>query len=374
MGQRGARVALITGGAGFIGSNLAERLLGDPDTHVRLLDDLSRDGVRSNLDWLQSLVGRSRLEFVPGDVRDAALVNSATRDATEIYHLAAQVAVTTSIDEPRADFSVNALGTFNVLEGARRSGRRPFVLFTSTNKVYGSLPGVPVSVHAGRYQADLPGFRGVDERESLDFHSPYGCSKGAADQYVHDYARIYDLPTVVFRMSCIAGPRQFGTEDQGWVAHFLYSMLEGRPITIYGDGYQVRDVLHVADLVDAMEAAFRNRNRTAGEVYNLGGGMERAISISELLEAIRSELGKAPLLRYKAVRPGDQPLYISDTGKLSAHTGWFAQRSLRETLTAIHRFWRENRTMLAEHRAGSADAPGTVAGSAAIPELVEEVA
>lgn len=367
MGKRRARVALITGGAGFIGSNLAERLLGDPDTQIRLFDDLSRDGVSSNLAWLQSLPGRSRLEFVPGDVRDASVVNDAAKDATAIYHLAAQVAVTTSIEEPRSDFGVNALGTFNVLEAARRSGKRPFVLFTSTNKVYGSLHGVPVSLHIKRYQADVPGFRGVDESEPLDFHSPYGCSKGAADQYVHDYARIYELPTVVFRMSCIAGPRQFGTEDQGWVAHFLYSILEGRPITIYGDGYQVRDVLHVADLVDAMEAVFCNRSRTAGEVYNLGGGPERATSISELLEAISSELGKVPLLRYMAVRPGDQPLYISDTTKLSAHTGWFAQRSLSETLSAIHRFWRENRTLLAERRAGEASV-------AALSELVEEVA
>jgi CDP-paratose 2-epimerase len=190
----------------------------------------------------------------------------------------------------------------------------------------------------------------VDERERLDFHSPYGCSKGAADQYVHDYARIYGMDTVVFRMSCIAGPRQFGTEDQGWVAHFLYSVLEGRPITIYGDGYQVRDVLHVADLVDAMEAVRANRARCSGQVYNLGGGLQRAVSVAEMLDAIADETGTRAELRYEGVRPGDQPLYVSDTRKLTEHTGWRARRSTAETLRAIHRFWLGNRRLVEEQR------------------------
>jgi len=345
-----SRTILITGGAGFVGSNLAERLLGEAGTRVRVFDDLSRRGVEQNLRWLRGLGYGERLEFVRGDVRDRVAVCRAAEDANEIYHLAAQVAVTTSIDDPRTDFEVNAVGTFHVLEAARRNGHRPLVLFTSTNKVYGSLEGVPVRVSGRRYCADDVTFRGVDEQEHLDFHSPYGCSKGAADQYVHDYARIYGMDTVVFRMSCIAGPRQFGTEDQGWVAHFLYSVLEGRPVTIYGDGYQVRDVLHVADLVDAMEAVRANRTRCAGEIYNLGGGMERALSIAEMLDVIADETGTRATVRYEGVRPGDQPLYVSDTRKLTEHTGWRARRSTDETLRAIHRFWLGNRRLVQEQR------------------------
>lgn len=354
---------MITGGAGFIGSNLAKRLLSEPDTYVRILDDLSRGGVAANLDWLQSLDRNNRLEFVHEDVRNAAAVARAAADRTEIYHLAAQVAVTTSVDAPREDLEINVLGTFNVLEAARRSGRRPLVLFTSTNKVYGSLERIPVHVNGSRYRAVSSEFAGVTEEEPLDFHSPYGCSKGAADQYVRDYARIYGIPTVVFRMSCIAGPRQFGTEDQGWVAHFLYSVLEQRPITIYGDGYQVRDVLHVYDLVDAMQAAYAQRERVAGEIYNLGGGLERAVSISEMLSAVSRLTGLQPVLRSSEVRPGDQPLYISNTKKFSEHTGWAARHSWQQTLQSIHDFWRGNRDLLCQHRESTLPA-----------EMVEEVA
>ena len=217
MSVEGTKTVLITGGAGFIGSNLAERLLDEPGTRVRILDNFSRRGVMRNLDWLRSKADRTRLEIVEADVRDAAAVRRATRDAAEIYHLAAQVAVTTSVDDPRTDFEINAMGTFHVLEAARASGRKPFVLFTSTNKVYGSLEGVPVKVKGTRYVAQNAKFNGVDENELLDFHSPYGCSKGAADQYVRDYARIYGLDTVVFRMSCIAGPRQLAMKTKaGW--------------------------------------------------------------------------------------------------------------------------------------------------------------
>ncbi len=345
------RNILITGGAGFIGSNLAERLLSEPAANVRVFDNLSRSGVNHNLDWLTSLPGQARLEFVHGDVRDASSIADAARDATEIYHLAAQVAVTTSVADPRSDFDVNALGTLNVLEAARRSGRRPFLLFTSTNKVYGSLESVPVSVSGTRYRADDAGFRGVTEQQSLDFHSPYGCSKGAADQYVRDYARIYNLPTVVFRMSCIAGPRQFGNEDQGWVAHFLYSVLEGKPITVYGDGFQVRDVLLVSDLIDGMEAAAQNISATSGQVFNVGGGLERAVSVVEMLRLIEQETHVKPNLRYSKVRPGDQPLYISDTSRLTRATGWSARNSLSQTLDSILKFWEANRELVSAQRA-----------------------
>lgn len=351
------RTALITGGAGFIGSNLAQRLLSEPDVNVRLFDNLSRHGVQRNLDWLQSHEGaRRHLEIIHGDVRNASDVKTAVRGVTEIYHLAAQVAVTTSLDDPAADFAVNAMGTLNVLEAARLSGRKPFVLYTSTNKVYGSLEDVPVEVAGTQYRACDAKFQGVSEAERLDFHSPYGCSKGAADQYVRDYARIYGLPSVVFRMSCIAGPRQFGNEDQGWVAHFLYSVLAGRRITIYGDGYQVRDVLHVHDLLDAMQAVRSNLAHTQGEIYNLGGGMERVISVVDLLRNIERRTGKPLRLDYSNVRPGDQPLYISDTAKLRRDTGWFGQRSINQILTDIHDFWNENREVI-EARASYALAP-----------------
>lgn len=342
-GSGGEQTVLITGGAGFIGCNLAERLLAEPHGRVRILDNLARRGVEHNLSWLRSLPGaRTRLEIVQGDVRDAKTVSAATRDVHEIHHLAAQVAVTTSIDEPEADFEVNALGTLRVLEAARRSPRRPFVLFTSTNKVYGSLEGVAVEKQRTRYAATRPHFAGVPEDEPLDFHSPYGCSKGTADQYVRDYARIYDLPTVVFRMSCIAGPRQFGNEDQGWVAHFLYCALAGRPITVYGDGLQVRDILHVHDLVEAIMAARNHRRTTRGQIYNLGGGMDRATSVRELLGTIEQLTGRPVAQQRSAVRPGDQPLYIADTAKLERDTGWRPTRSLDDTLADIRAFWNEH--------------------------------
>lgn len=343
MKLRETRTALITGGAGFIGSNLAERLLSMRGTRVRIFDNLSRAGVAKNLEWLQKKAD-GKLEVIEGDVRDPKAVAKAVSGVSEIYHFAAQVAVTSSVLDPATDFQVNAVGTFNVLEAARQSGRKPFLLFTSTNKVYGALESVAVIESRTRYRAKNPLFHGVDEMERLDFHSPYGCSKGTADQYVRDYARIYGLPTVVFRMSCIAGPRQFGNEDQGWVAHFLYSVLEGKPITIYGDGLQVRDVLHVHDLVDAMQRVRALIEVTRGNVYNVGGGPSRAISILEMLRAIEKETGVAVQLDHGGVRPGDQPLYVSDTSKLERHAGWRASRSIVQILSDIHAFWRSQRS------------------------------
>lgn len=335
---------LITGGAGFIGSNLAEFLLSSTESRVRVFDNFSRSNVLHNVEWLKALPQCSgRLEIVEGDVRDADAVRHAARDASEIYHLAAQVAVTTSIQDPVNDFEINAHGTFNVLEAARQSGLNPFFLFTSTNKVYGSLPGVPVTSNGSRFRADIADFRGVNEDEPLDFHSPYGCSKGAADQYVRDYGRIYHLPTVVFRMSCIAGPRQFGTEDQGWVAHFVYSALSGSPITVYGNGYQVRDILHVHDLIRAMHAVRNHPHRECGEVYNLGGGIDQSISVIELLRKIEQITNDPLHIDFSEVRPGDQPLYIADTSKLELHTGWQPRCSLDDTLEDIRRFWIANR-------------------------------
>ena len=360
------RHVLVTGGAGFIGSNLVARLLADEDTRVTVFDNLARSGAEHNLKWLQELpAAADRLEVVIGDVRDRSLVLDTAHSADEIYHLAAQVAVTTSIGDPREDFEVNAIGTFNVLEAARRSGRRPLILFTSTNKVYGGLESVPVTADKTRYRANLPGFIGATEETPLDFHSPYGCSKGSADQYVRHYGRIYDLPTVVFRMSCIAGPRQFGNEDQGWVAHFLYSLLAKRSVNIFGDGLQVRDILHVTDLVEAMIAARDNISRTASEVYNVGGGMERAYSIQEMLRRMERLVGSIFCCTHSTVRPGDQPLYISNTSKLSQHTGWRPQRQIDQILEDIRVFWDGNRKLILAQQAsqvagGSVQAPETM--------------
>ena len=335
-----ARTVLITGGAGFIGSNLAERLLQTPGTHVRIFDNQSRAGVARNIAWLKSKAHRN-LEVLEGDVRNQEAVRAAVEGATEIYHFAAQVAVTTSVDDPGLDFQVNAVGTFNVLEAARKSSLRPFMLYTSTNKVYGALESVPVIADGTRNQAKDPLFSGGNESQRLDFHSPYGCSKGTADQYVRDYARIFNIPAVVFRMSCIAGPRQFGNEDQGWVAHFLYSVLTGKRITIYGNGLQVRDVLHVHDLIDAMVKVREQSAGTRGQIFNVGGGLQRSFSVMEMLHAIEQVTGRAVRLEYREVRPGDQPLYISDTSKLELFTGWKPRRELTTILSDIREFWRE---------------------------------
>lgn len=339
--EKSLRSFLLTGGAGFIGSNLASSLLRDPSVKVHVFDNLSRPGVRHNLAWLQQLAGDSgRLEITVGDVRDAAQVERAARNAAEIYHFAAQVAVTTSVSDPRLDFDVNLAGTFNVLEAARKSEQNPFVLFTSTNKVYGDFGADLLYLDGNRYRSRNG--RGTSEEQPVDFHSPYGCSKGAADQYVRDYARIYGLRTVVFRMSCIAGPRQFGNEDQGWVAHFLYCALRGAPVTIYGDGKQVRDVLSVQDLVRAFDAARRLPPSPDGRIYNIGGGRENALSLLELIALVEQITGRTFDLRYDQPRPGDQLYYVTDSGKFQRETGWKAELSPEQTLRAIHEFWKDN--------------------------------
>jgi CDP-paratose 2-epimerase len=315
-------VTLITGGAGFIGSNLAHRLLA-AGRRVRILDSLARPGVELNLKWLQDNHG-SRVEAIVADVRDAKAVNRAVAGVDQVFHFAAQVAVTTSLDDPRDDFSVNAQGTLNVLEAARARPAPPGVILTSTNKVYGGLSDVELEVQGQRYvpvDARLRE-RGVSEARPLDFHSPYGCSKGTADQYVLDYARSFGLKTTVFRMSCIYGPRQFGTEDQGWVAHFLLRAQRGEPITIYGDGKQVRDILFIDDLVDAFLLAERHRDRIAGRAFNIGGGPANTISLLDLLDHIASLHGKRPQIAFDRWRTGDQRYYVSDTRSFEQATGW----------------------------------------------------
>lgn len=340
------RSVLIFGGAGFIGSNLAHYLLTRTAAKVHVFDSLARNGAQHNLAWLKNVPGvGNRLRVTIGDVRDRALVEAAVAGATEIYHFAAQVAVTTSVVDPRLDFEVNLGGTFNILDAARRAGNKPFILFTSTNKVYGDLGlGTPIR-QPGRYV--YPGHNGVSESQPLDFHSPYGCSKGAADQYVHDFGRIYGIPTVVLRMSCIAGPRQFGTEDQGWVAHFLYSALQGRPLVIYGDGRQVRDVLSVHDLVRAMGLLAASQKTIAGHIYNIGGGLQNTTSLLELIAAIERLTGQKLEITSAESRPGDQLVYITDFSRLQSATGWSPEVNIQQTLRQLQAFWEENHQVLA---------------------------
>src|SRR5829696_5466797 len=249
-----ARNYFITGGAGFIGSNYVHRLV-QRGERVTIYDNLSRAGAPRNLAWLEETFGRDAFTLIRGDLRDDKLLEQSARDADVIVHLAGQVAVTTSVTNPREDFEANALGTFNALEAARLSEKDPIFIYSSTNKVYGGMDEVELIEEATRWRyKEL--IAGASEAQPLDFHSPYGCSKGTGDQYVRDYARIYGLRSVVFRMSCIYGQRQFGNEDQGWVAHFLIAAVLGRPLSIYGDGKQVRDLLYVDDLVRAFELAY----------------------------------------------------------------------------------------------------------------------
>jgi CDP-paratose 2-epimerase len=318
---RGEQV-LITGGAGFVATNVADRLL-QRGCRVRLLDDLSRPGVERNVAWLEARYG-DRVEFVRGDVRDPGTVSRTVAGTRRVFHLAAQVAVTTSLVDPVHDFEVNARGTLNVLEAVRALDDRPTLVFTSTNKVYGHLDDLALRACGRRYEPLDPevAIRGISERRALDFHSPYGCSKGAAEQYVLDYARTFGVPATVLRMSCVYGPHQFGTEDQGWVAHFLIQALNERPLTLYGDGLQVRDVLYADDLVDAMVAAHEHIDRTRGEAFNIGGGSGSTVSLLETLDLIGALIGKVPEYGLEPWRPADQRYYVSDITKFTLATGW----------------------------------------------------
>jgi CDP-paratose 2-epimerase len=307
---------LVTGGAGFIGCNLADRLAADGH-EVIVFDALMRAGVQRNLDWLKARHG-SRIIPVTADTRDARAVDEAVREAQAVFHMAAQVAVTTSLVDPIDDFETNVRGALNVLEAVRRRRRRIPVIFASTNKVYGDLADIPLELVDDAYRPEDPRLRatGVSERRPLDFHTPYGCSKGAADQYVLDYARSFGLPTCVLRMSCIYGPRQMGTEDQGWVAHFLIRALEGQPISIYGDGRQVRDILNVGDTVEAYRSAWRRIDQVSGRAFNLGGGPANAVSLVRLIGYIETIIGRKVALSFSDWRAGDQRYYVSDASAI----------------------------------------------------------
>jgi CDP-paratose 2-epimerase len=335
--------ALITGGAGFIGSNLVHRLVSEGH-QVVVYDDLSRRGTEENVAWLRAEHG-DRWTLLQADIRDFEPLRLAATDRDIIYHMASQVAVTTSVQEPRHDFEVNALGTFNVLEAARLSRHKPIVIYASTNKVYGGMEDVAVVKGETRYRyRDYP--YGIPETYPLDFHSPYGCSKGTGDQYVRDYARIYGLPTVVFRQSCIYGPRQFGIEDQGWVAWFLIAAVTGQPITIYGDGKQVRDVLWVDDLIDLFQAAVARIDVAAGQVYNVGGGPQNTLAVwHELGPMLEELLARKVSVARDDWRPGDQRIFVADIRRADRELGWRPKVSKEEGVRRLYEWVVENREL-----------------------------
>jgi CDP-paratose 2-epimerase len=335
---------LITGGAGFIGTNLAHRLL-SAGQRVLLFDNLSRPGVEQNLRWLQQRHG-DLVQIQVADVRDRFALRQALKNTSQVFHFAAQVAVTTSLTNPLHDFEINALGTLNLLEELRSLSSPPPLIFTSTNKVYGRLPDIELQPNCNRYQP-VEVLRGISEDRLLDFHSPYGCSKGAADQYVLDYARTFGIPAVVFRMSCIYGPHQFGTEDQGWVAHFLIRAIEGQPVTLYGDGMQVRDILFVEDLVDAFLLAQENIYTLSGQAFNIGGGKENTTSLLEFIELISEIHGEKPSVYFDKWRPGDQRYYVSDSSKFQAATGWTPSVSIRQGVRKLYQWLVESRGRVA---------------------------
>jgi CDP-paratose 2-epimerase len=339
-----SRPTLITGGAGFIGTNLAHRML-CAGTPVLVLDSLVRTGVERNLAWLKRTHG-SLLEIEVGDVRDRGAVDRAVGRAGRVVHLAAQVAVTTSLQDPLDDFDVNARGTLTVLDSLRQLADPPPLLFTSTNKVYGSLGDIELETDGTRYQPTDPRVRsrGIDEDRALDFRSPYGCSKGAADQYVLDFARSYGLHAAVFRLSCVYGPHQRGTEDQGWVAHFMIRALQHEPITLYGNGQQVRDILFVDDLVDAVLLAFDNMDTITGRAFNIGGGPTRSASLVEVVELITQLNAESPAVLQAPWRQDDQRYYVSDIGRFAGLTGWRPRHEAAAGLRALHSWLRE------EHR------------------------
>ena len=326
---------LVTGGAGFIGCNLADRLAREGH-EVLVYDSLARPGVARNLDWLREQHG-SKVTAIKADVRDAGELTRAVRGVSAVFHMAAQVAVTTSLDDPRADFETNVLGAVNLLEAARANPEPTPVIFASTNKVYGDLTDLDLSPTPEGYLPvdDGPRAHGVGEDQPLDFHTPYGCSKGAADQYVLDYARSFALPTAVMRMSCIYGHRQRGTEDQGWVAHFLIRALSGEPITLYGDGQQVRDILDVRDAVDAYLRAWRNIDRVAGRAFNLGGGPQNAVSLRTVLGEIERLVGEPLAISTSEWRQGDQRYFVADTRTLESTLGWQRTVSWRDGIARL---------------------------------------
>ena len=342
---------LVTGGAGFIGSNLADRLAGQGHD-VLVYDALARPGVEANLAWLRRRHG-ARIRPVVADLRDRAKLDAAAAGASAVFHMAAQVAVTTSLSDPELDFDVNLRGTVFLLEALRKQSAPPPLIFASTNKVYGNLADVALQRDGDAYLPEDPGLRahGIGEERPLSFYTPYGCSKGAADQYVLDYARGFGVPACVLRMSCIYGPRQLGTEDQGWLAHFLYSVQAGRPISIYGDGRQVRDVLYVDDAVDAYMAAWDRIGQVSGQAFNLGGGPGNAVTLLEVLAEIGEISGRQADLRFSDWRPGDQRYFVADTRRAAAAFSLGPAVAWQDGLRRLARWIAAERGLVADHAA-----------------------
>jgi CDP-paratose 2-epimerase len=334
----------ITGGAGFIGSNYVARLLSRGEK-VTIYDNLSRAGAPRNVNWLEEKFGKNGFRLVVGDIRSADRLTESAREADVFVHLAGQVAVTTSVINPRDDFESNALGTFNALEAARASGRNPIFIYSSTNKVYGGMDEVALAEDPTRWRyKDLT--NGCPETQPLDFHSPYGCSKGTGDQYVRDYARIYGLRSVVFRQSCIYGTRQFGVEDQGWVAWFIIAAVMGKPITIYGDGKQVRDILFVDDLLNGYDAAIEKIDVAAGQVYNMGGGPQNVMSVwTEFQPMLEKLLGKKLEVARGDWRPGDQRVFYADVSKAARELGWSPKIGVEEGVEKLFEWVKENKNL-----------------------------
>lgn len=333
--------ALVTGGAGFIGSNLADRLARE-GCEVVVLDSLARAGVDRNLAWLKARHG-ARVRALVADVRDSAAVAEAVEGADVVFHLAAQVAVTDSLQRPVEDFEVNVAATLRLLEAVRATGAP--VVFASTNKVYGDLADIALELDGEAYLPVEPAVRvaGVDETRPLDFHTPYGCSKGGADSYVRDYARSFGLKTCALRMSCVYGPRQMGTEDQGWVAHFLIRALDGEPIVIYGDGRQVRDILHVDDAVEAYVQAWRRIDEVSGRAFNLGGGPANAVSLRQLLAQVERLARRPVRLSFEDWRPGDQRYFVADARAIRTALGLPEPRPWLDGVADLAAWLREER-------------------------------
>ncbi|MDX5347076.1 MAG: SDR family NAD(P)-dependent oxidoreductase, partial [Hymenobacteraceae bacterium] len=359
------RYALITGGAGFVGTNVAKKLLKD-GKRVMILDNLSRAGVERNLQWLCDQYP-GKVDVCVSDIRDMQTVKKLVKNASEIYHFAAQVAVTTSLDFPINDFEINARGIINLLEAIRAQDNPPPLVFTSTNKVYGGLEDLEFISNCSRYHPADENIKqnGISEKRPLDFHSPYGCSKGSADQYVVDYARTYNIPAVVFRMSCIYGPHQYGTEDQGWVAHFAIRAIEDQSISIYGDGKQVRDILFVEDLVEAMQLAQKNMSKISGHAFNIGGGPENTTSLLELLNLLGEYRGNQIPVSFGDWRPGDQHYYVSDIRKFKEATGWSPRHNVQQGVAKLYQWLCEARGY---------EAPATLTEATAKAEKQEVVA
>lgn len=342
--RKSMQTILITGGAGFIGVNLASHFLKQKNSKIIIFDNLSRLGAQGNLKWIKQNAPANSLEFVKANLKNYQKLKNCVKRSDKILHMAAQVAVTLSVKNPREDFESNCLGTFNLLEAMRETKSQAPMIYASTNKVYGDMEELKIKKLKYRY-AYQDYAQGITEQRQLDFHSPYGCSKGAADQYVRDYSRIYGLNTIIFRQSCIYGPRQMGHEDQGWVAWFAIASLLKKRLTVYGDGKQVRDVLYIDDLVRAMEMAISKIQKIKGRIYNIGGGPKNTMSLLELIGYLEKFLGRKIKYGFDDWRPGDQKVYVSNIQKAQKEFGWEPKIVPKQGVENLVRWVKDNQKL-----------------------------